>query len=759
MAPRVLLQPNQVAADASGNWSLVEEKPAFLEQVFGQAIGSGFRKPVAGRPVYQIIHRTRGRIRLRVPKIIHNADYAARLEELAAADPHISGIRIKRSAASVTISYVPGLLPEEDLPYYLEQILIKAQTPGFLTAGASPPTENPVSLWSELKLPATAALLALISGPLGFSLAPGLIGTTIALAAIPVAKRAAFGVFQQRRLNIDFLDTLAISITTIQGHFLTSASMLALIELGETIRDRTARSSQNNTSDLLKSLARFAWVERGGEKQQIPIEQVEPGETVIVYPGEQIPVDGRILQGKALVDEQKLTGESMPVVRHQGQEVYASTLVRSGQIYILAAKVGAETRAGRTLQLIQDAPVHDTRIENYAAKIADRAVMPALILSGAVFALTGNAARAASILTLDFATGIRVSVPTTVMASLSYAARRGILIRSGRALEKLAQVDAIVFDKTGTLTQGEVAICGIKTPVGVSKKRVLQLAAAAEQRITHPVADAIMRHANYHEVTIPPRGEWEYQVGLGIKASIEGEMVLVGSDRFLRQENIDLEPLYHHHPHLQHPEHPAIYVASNGQILGLIQYTDPPRPESREVVDILSGQIGAEIHMLTGDSWHRARTVAAQLDIPEANTHAEAFPECKAKVIQELCEQGKTVAFVGDGLNDSAALAYADVSVSFRDGSEVARETADVVLMKNDLWGLVEAITIARNAKSIIYQNTGIVAIPNLSGLAIAATVGMNPMAATLINNGSSVIAGVNGLRPYITSIGYSDFN
>ncbi|GAB4305661.1 MAG: heavy metal translocating P-type ATPase [Oscillatoriaceae cyanobacterium] len=760
MAPRVLLQTNQVtadAADASGKLSF-EEKPGFLHQEP--------KNPVSGGLVYQIIHRTRGRIRLRLPKIIRDADYALRLEQVMVADPRITGVRLKRSAASVTIFYVPGLLPEEDLPTYLEQILAKAsfqnpeisQQPGLLATEKTPTTEKPVSFWSEIKLPATAAMLALISGPFGFALAPRLIGIAIALAAVPVAKRAAFGVFQQRRLNIDFLDTLAISITTIQGHFLTSASMLVLIELGETIRNRTARSSKNNTEDLLKSLARFAWVERGGEKQQITIKQVETGETVIVYPGEQIPVDGLILQGKALVDEQKLTGESMPVVRHQGQEVYASTLVREGQIYILVAKVGAETRAGRTLQLIQEAPVHDTRIENYAAKIADRAVMPALILSGAVFALTRNAARAASILTLDFATGIRVSVPTTVMASLSAAARRGILIRSGRALEKLAQVDAIVFDKTGTLTQGEVAICGIKTAVGVSKKRVLKLAAAAEQRITHPVADAIMRHAHYHEVTIPPRGEWEYQVGLGIRANIEGEAVLVGSDRFLRQENIDLEPLYHYYSLLQqqwqHPEHPAIYVASNGQILGLIQYTDPCRPESREVVDILSGQMSAEIHMLTGDSWHRARTVAAQLDIPETNTHAEAFPECKAKVIQQLCEQGKTVAFVGDGLNDSAALAYADVSVSFRDGSEVARETADVVLMKNDLWGLVEAITIARNTKNIIYQNTGIVAIPNLSGLAIAATVGMNPMAATLINNGSSVIAGVNGLRPYITSIG-----
>jgi Cu2+-exporting ATPase len=605
-----------------------------------------------------------------------------------------------------------------------------------------------------------------------------MVAGTIAVTALPVAQRAIAGIRLERKLNIDFLDLMAIAITTFQGQFLTPALMLGLIEVGEHIRDRTARSSQLQTLDLLNSLGQFVWVERNGEKQQIPIQDVKRGDTVIVYPGEQVPVDGQIRRGKALIDEQKLTGESMPVLKRKGQAVYASTLLREGRLYIQTERVGNDTRAGQSIRLIQEAPVHDTRMENYATKFAEKAVLPTLILGGAVFVATRNPARAASVLTLDFATGIRVSVPTTVLAALTYAAKRGILIRSGRALEQLAQVDTIVFDKTGTLTQGEVAIVSVESMNGsTSPLRVLQLAAAAEQRLTHPVAEAVIRYAQAQSVEILPRGKWNYQLGLGVQAEIDGETVLVGSDRFVRQLGVDLEQgkqgsrgaeeqrsrgaeekpclpptTYQNLATRQKEGISAIYVASNGELQGRIEYKDLPRPESREVIAALSTVEGVEVHMLTGDNWRTASAVAAELGISPENTHAEAFPEQKATIVCQLHEQGKTVAFVGDGINDSPALAYADVSVSFANGSDIARETADVVLMQNDLQGLLAAIAIARQAKQLIHQNTGIVAVPNLAALVLAVLVGINPLAATVVNNGSTVLAGVNGLRPMLKS-------
>jgi Cu2+-exporting ATPase len=696
-----------------------------------------------------LVHTTPGRMRLRVPRLRSDADYAQRLQVLLEADSLVTSVRIKPAAASLTVTYQPNKVSDAKIRSHLSY-LIQAASEVIVLKQSKPQAASDAEekSWPGMQLSAIATALAVLGGPLGLTIPPVMVAGSIALATLPVVKRAWEGIWLERKLNIDFLDFMAIAITTVQGQFLTPALMLSLIEVGENIRDRTARSSAKQTLDLLSSLGQFVWVERDGEKVQIPIQDVQRGDTVIVYPGEQVPVDGTILRGKALLDEQKLTGESMPVLKKKGQTVYASTLMREGRIYILAERIGNDTCAGQSIKLMQEAPVHDTRMENYALNIAQKAVVPTLLLGGAVFAVTRNPARAASVLTLDFATGIRVSVPTTVLAALTYAARRGVLIRSGRALEKLAEVDTIVFDKTGTLTQGEAAVVGVESlNPATSTTRVLELAAAAEQRLTHPVAEAIVRYAQTQGIEVLPRSKWDYQLGLGVKAQIDGETVYVGSERYLRTEGIEMDLNGH-----QKEAKSLIYVASNGQLQGRIEYSDILRPESREVITALLIVEGVEVHILTGDNKRTASAVAAQLGIHPTHTHAEAFPEQKATVVRELHEQGKTVAFVGDGINDSPALAYADVSVSFANGSEIARETADVVLMQNDLHGLLEAIEIARKARQLIRQNTGLIAVPNIGALVIAVLFGLNPLAATVVNNGSTVVAGVNGLRPILKS-------
>ncbi|MFH7026933.1 MAG: heavy metal translocating P-type ATPase [Heteroscytonema crispum UTEX LB 1556] len=708
---------------------------------------NGHSRPKSPTVAYSIVHTVAGRVRFRVPRLRYDVEYAKRLEVLLKADALVTNLRVKPAASSVAVSYKSAAISESKMRSRLISTIQAASEVIVLNSATQTPEKDTENSWPGLQLSAAATTLAVLGGPLGLPIPPLMVALPIALATLPVIKRAWEGIRHQRQFNIDFLDFMAIAITTFQGQFLTPSLMLSLIEIGENIRDRTARSSAQQTLDLLSSLGQFVWVERDGEKVQIPIQDVQRGDTVIVYPGEQVPVDGSILRGKALLDEQKLTGESMPVLKKKGQTVYASTLVREGRIYILAERLGNDTCAGQSIQLMQQAPVHDTRMENYATKFAQKAVVPTLLLGGAVFAATRNPARAASILTLDFATGIRVSVPTTVLAALTYAARRGILIRSGRALEQLAEVDTIVFDKTGTLTKGEATVIGVESfHPDTSTMRVLELAASAEQRLTHPVAEAIVRYAEAQQVEILPRSKWDYQLGLGVSAEIDGEKVYVGSDRFLLQQGIDVHQLNGH----EKQANSGIYVGSNGTLQGKIIYSDILRPESREVIADLMTVEGVEVHMLTGDNKRTATAVAAQLGITPANTHAEAFPEQKATVVRQLHEQGKTVAFVGDGINDSPALAYADVSVSFASGSEIARETADVVLMQNDLHGLLEAIEIARKAKQLIRQNTGIVAIPNVAALAIAVLFGLNPLAATVVNNGSTVVAGVNGLRPIL---------
>ena len=695
-----------------------------------------------------VIHAIPGRVRWRVPQLRYNRDYAQRLQTLLRSDPLVTSVRINSAAASLVVNYKSSAVNDAKMRSRLRCLILAASQAGIVITDEKPATTLvKTDSWPGMQFSVAATGLAVPQGSLGLPIPPIMVVGSIALATFPVFKRALSGIITQRKLNIDFLDFLAIAITTFQGRFLTPALMLSLIEIGENIRDRTARSSQMQTLDLLNCLGQFVWVERNGEKQQIPIQDLQRGDTVIVYPGEQVPIDGKILRGKALFDEQKLTGESIPVLKNPGQTVFASTLVREGRVYILAERVGNNTRAGQSIQLIQAAPVHDTRMENQAIKIAELAVMPTLLLAGVVFAATRNPARVASVLTLDLCTGIRVSIPTTVLAALSYAARQGILIRSGRALEQLAAVDTIVFDKTGTLTKGEVTVIEVEScHPDISSLRVLALAAAAEQRLTHPVAEAIIRYAQAQEVEIPHRRHWSYELGLGVQAEIDGEIVYVGSDRFLRQQGVNMESLNGE----EKSENSLIYVANNGQLQGIIKYSDVLRPESREVINSLLTVEGVEVHMLTGDNRETAKTVAADLGISPSHTHAEAFPEEKAAIVSQLHQQGKTVAFVGDGINDSPALAYADVSVSFGDGSEIARETADVVLMQNYLYSLLQAITIARQTKQLIQQNTNIVVIPNLAAMAIAVFFVLNPLAATVVNNGSTIIAGVNGLRPIL---------
>ena len=372
---------------------------------------------------------------------------------------------------------------------------------------------------------------------------------------------------------------------------------------------------------------------------------------------------------------------AIPVTRSVGDEVFASTLLVDGNLCILTERTGNNTRAGVIVSLMQAAPVHDTRTENYAAMVANQMVVPTLVTAGVVGLFSGDLNRTIALLTLDLGTGIRVSVPTTILSALTYAARSGVLIRSGRTIELLAKVDTIVFDKTGTLTQGHAGITGIKlTQSEFTDREILAFAATAEQGLTHPVAEAIVRHARNTGVSMYECEDWEYQVGLGVSATIQGQQILVGSKRLMNQAQIDLEPLEQSFLELESTSNSVVYVAGDGRLLGVILYSDPPRPESQGVIRDLQRQ-GIDPYMLSGDMKQVARAVATELEMNPNHVYAEAFPERKVEVVQELHDRGRTVAFCGDGINDSAALAYADVSISFAGATDIARETADVVLM------------------------------------------------------------------------------
>lgn len=691
---------------------------------------------------YQIVHTTEGRWRVKIERLAYDADFAVNLQRLLETNVYVSSVRLNQAASSLIIEYDPDKIIPSRLEESL-QILMEEADRGDVHLAKSSTEDTSLNIyWDRLALPVISLALALIALPL--ELPPLLVGGVILVASFPAYTRALEGIEQEKQLTIDFLDALVISLNLFQGQFFPPSFMISMIEGGEVIRDATARSTERQTLDLLDSLGKYAWVEQDGVEVQIPLKDVQEGAVVVVYPGDLVPIDGKILRGQGLLDQNKLTGESVPVYRNVDDEVYASTLLVEGQLAVLVERTGKDTRAGLVVELIKSAPVYDTRMENYAAKFANAAVLPTLMIGGTVFAFTGDLARTTGLLTLDFGTGIRVSVPTAILSGLTYAARTGVYIRSGRAIEMLSRIDSVVFDKTGTLTQGKASVIGIEvTSDGIDEAEILCLAASAEQGLSHPVAHAIVQGAQERGITSKDCEEWDYRVGLGVVAQIEGRQILVGSSRLMTTENLDISAS----EQFKTGSISLAYVARDGVLIGVILYADPIRSESPGVISDLHDR-RISTHMLTGDVQRVADAVAQELGMRPDEVHAQAFPERKVEVVQELKAQGKTVAFIGDGINDSAALAYADVSISFAAGSDIARETADIVLMDDDLSGLVHAIAISKEVMEIIYQNAWIVAIPNVGALAAGVLFALDPILAIIINNGSAIVAGLNGLRP-----------
>ena len=390
-------------------------------------------------------------------------------------------------------------------------------------------------------------------------------------------------------------------------------------------------------------------------------------------------------------------------------------------------------------------------MQNHAERFADRLVLPTLGLATTMTAVTADINRFLSLVIVDYGTGIRVSAPTAMLASMTAAARKGILFKTGAHVEKLAEVDTVVFDKTGTLTQGTPQLLEIKS---YNERRfkpweLLALAAAAEARLQHPVAQAVRVAARQAGIEVPECHDVQYRVGMGVEARINGYFLHLGSPRFLRHCGIGLERAESDLRHMDEAGQAQLMLAIDGEIQGLMPYADQVRPESREVIRALHQAGIRDTIMLTGDNAAVARAVGTQLGIDQQ--FAGTLPADKAAVIQQLRSQGRVVAMVGDGINDSPALAFADIGVAMKHGAEVAHESAQVVLMEDSLWKLVDAIRLSKDAVGLIKQNYWIVAGLNTIALALALPGNLiSPHVTAMLSNGSAIVASLNGIRPIL---------
>ena len=601
----------------------------------------------------------------------------------------------------------------------------------------------------EVALAGSALALTLVGGPVVAPVAYAL----LAASSWSIFRKARQTLFEEHRLTVDTLDATAITLLAVTGVVWQAALLNILLSGAEWIRSSTQERTRKALSDVLDYMSDLAWVERDGQIISIPAKDVAIGETIFVFPGERIPVDGVVIGGKALVDQHALTGESMPVEKTIHDTVFAATVVGEGELQVRATRVGDDTQVAQIVHLVQNAPVFDTRAQDYAERWANRLV-PYSFLGAGIMAVMGNFTQAITLLVIDYAAGFRVSAPTAIMSTITKAARHGILIRGGRHVEQLAEVDALVFDKTGTLTIGCPDVVGaVSLSPDYDLDQIMALAAAAESYLTHPVAEAIVKAASDRGLVIPQRADFDYQIGQGVIAHVGDAEVMVGSRRFLEAQGIGFDS--NAQESLDQIEARAaspLCVAVDGVLVGLLGLADPIRPEAARVIQALRLNGIKEIVMLTGDRAPVADAVAKQLGIERYV--AEVFPGDKLAAVKQLQEQGYTVAVVGDGINDSPALAQADVGIAVNGGTAVAQETADVVILQGDLQKLVDAIDIAREGVGLIRQNWQIIRVPNTIGLGLAFVGLLNPVGASLISDGAALAAGANSLRPLMTHPG-----
>ncbi|WP_333688749.1 heavy metal translocating P-type ATPase [Methylococcus capsulatus] len=617
---------------------------------------------------------------------------------------------------------------------------------GTAAAGDETAAVQPTIDYGErFKYPVLALGISVVATPLEWPFAPAVVGIVLARAAFPLWKRTLAYLKRTGRPNADLLDSLWVLVHGATGEALAPALAICLTETARVLRDLTAITGERRKPDRVPN--RQYWIERKGRRRLVLAKDLQAGDQVILGPGDRVPGDGVVVGGDGLIDEHDLLGGARLVPRGVSDEVYAASLLTQGRLVVEMRRLGAETRMAQLAETIEERSWKETRIGNYMEEIGNRAVLPAIGASALVFAATANLSRAMAPLQLDFAQGIGISAPVPVLASLHHAARNRILIRSGHALEQLAKVDAVVFDKTGTLTERGVEVGALETSLSsVSEAELLYWAASASRYVLLPFSAALVSHAETRGVALTASDPLDYSDS-GVLAKVDGAEIIVGTFQFLASRGIPVDAGYHRRHDGVILNRSIRYVVRDREVLGAIFFSNALRRESAVTIETLR-RMGITCYLLTGDTSKSANAVAYQLGIRPGCTFAEASPEHKVEVLRRLRRKHEAVAYVGDGINDAPAMSRADVAVSFQQATDLARETADVVLLDDGLQGLCYGIETAREAMRLVHRNIVAVTAANIAVVAGGIFFDLSTVGAVVVNNGASLLACLNGMRP-----------
>jgi cation-transporting P-type ATPase C len=676
----------------------------------------------------------------------HSADLAQRIQlDLKEMEGTI-WVRANQTCASVAVSYVPDTLSKTDIAARIKSLLPPSpvqQTSAVACAtcrqnGSKTGGGNPVRK-AGIRFGGLTAVMAgtlfrnyILKAAVGQALFSPL-GLIAVAATIPLIKKSLRDL-RQKRFGLDGFLAGSIVTAVAMGEALTALEILWIDSGADLLNTWINQRSRRAISDILQVSSKNTFISVDGQEVEVPVEEIRPGDLVVLHTGEKVSVDGVVESGRALLDESPINGRSEFALRTEGDTVLAGTLVREGVIFVRAQKVGDQTYLSRVMHMVEDALENQAPIQGVADQLAARLLKLGGVLTLGTLLVTASFWRAFTVLLVmacPCATVLSASAP--ISAALNAAARRRILIKGGRYLEEAGEADIVCFDKTGTLTTNQPALRQLANLSDLPDQRLLQLAYTAEMHNFHPLALAIKKEAA--EMGLEPTSHvvCQYQLGEGVSARMNGKSIYVGNRRFMKRHVVDLSKANGIADSLEADGLTVAYLALQDELLGVLGFANQTRPEALPLVRHLARDGVKRLVMITGEEGCSAGSLAAELGMHDC--HYSVMPETKARIVDDLKAPGRRVLMVGDGINDALALAQADVGIAMgAGGSEVAIEAADIALVTDDLNGVAYLRSLSKTTMRVVQQNFWIATGSNLAGMALGALGMLSPVAAGLLH-------------------------
>jgi heavy metal translocating P-type ATPase len=567
-----------------------------------------------------------------------------------------------------------------------------------------------------------------------------------AYTSIPCFTGAYEVVVKERRLGVDVLDSIVVLGCMATLNIFPGAVLAWCLSFGRLLVKRTEDNSKKMLLNAFGKQPRTVWLVKDGVEIEVSLDKVDRNDIVAVHTGDMVPVDGHIVEGMAMIDQHALTGESTPAEKGVGDRVYASTILVAGKIFVSVEQAGSETASAKISQILNDTAGYKLTSQNKGERLADLAVIPTLAVGGLALAMMGPPGAIAA-LNSDLGTGIRMAAPLAMLSSLALCAQKGILVKDGRALELMNEIDTVLFDKTGTLTRERPEVGEIVAANDHKPEEVLLYAAAAERKFHHPIALAILHKAEEMGLDLPATDDTQYQVGYGIRVGVDGHVIRVGSRRYMEMEGIAIPAEVERKLDAVHADGDTmVMVGIDDQLGGALELRAALRPEVKDIIQGLRQRGIKHLAIISGD--HEAPTKKLAEELGMDRYFAQVLPADKADYVKKLQAEGRKVCFVGDGINDSIALKEANVSISLRGATSIATDTAHIVFMEQGLGKLCELRDIAQALDRNIARSWGMIIVPNVICVAGVFTLGFGVGMSVLTNNVAAIGALINGVWP-----------